>query len=166
MTTLAPCLMSRSEAAAYCGVTPATWSKWVSDGSMPKPVIGRRWDRKAIDLALAYLNPYPWSSVVYVTKVYFIECGDFVKIGYSANPELRLAALQVSTPHQMRLLGTIAGDHEVESRLHQICRVHHHKGEWFRKTGTILGYIERLLTRTPYRPDTTDFCERMAARFT
>jgi DNA-binding NarL/FixJ family response regulator len=32
MTTLAPRLMSGSEAAAYCGVTPATWSKWVADG--------------------------------------------------------------------------------------------------------------------------------------
>lgn len=52
MTAPAPRLMSGSEAAAYCGVTPATWSKWVADGSMPKPVIGRRWDRKAIDLAL------------------------------------------------------------------------------------------------------------------
>ncbi|WP_454647786.1 helix-turn-helix transcriptional regulator [Bradyrhizobium liaoningense] len=56
MTTPAPRLMSGSEAAAYCGVTVATWSKWVADGSMPKPVIGRRWDRKAIDLALDKLS--------------------------------------------------------------------------------------------------------------
>lgn len=47
-----PRLMSGADAAAYCGVTPVTFSKWVSAGHMPKPVIGRRWDRKAIDLAL------------------------------------------------------------------------------------------------------------------
>ncbi|WP_156436097.1 helix-turn-helix transcriptional regulator [Bradyrhizobium pachyrhizi] len=45
--------MSGADAAAYCSVTPATWSKWVADGTMPKPVNAtRRWDRKAIDLAL------------------------------------------------------------------------------------------------------------------
>ncbi|WP_434888880.1 helix-turn-helix transcriptional regulator [Bradyrhizobium sp. HKCCYLS2038] len=52
MDTPEPRLMSGRQAAAYCGVTLATWSKWVADGAMPKPVIGRRWDRKAIDLAL------------------------------------------------------------------------------------------------------------------
>jgi hypothetical protein len=45
--------MSGTDAAAYCGVTPATWSKWVASGTVPAPVLGtRRWDRKAIDLAL------------------------------------------------------------------------------------------------------------------
>lgn len=48
-----PRLMSGATAAAYCGVMPATWSKWVASGVMPKPVeFTRRWDRKAIDLAL------------------------------------------------------------------------------------------------------------------
>ncbi|WP_208024768.1 helix-turn-helix transcriptional regulator [Bradyrhizobium sp. 1(2017)] len=56
MTMPEPRLMSGSEAAGYCGVTPATWSKWVAHGSMPRPVIGRRWDRKAIDLALDKLS--------------------------------------------------------------------------------------------------------------
>lgn len=49
----APRLMSGTDAAAYCGVTLATWSKWVADGIVPKPIeFTRRWDRKAIDLAL------------------------------------------------------------------------------------------------------------------
>jgi predicted DNA-binding transcriptional regulator AlpA len=48
-----PRLMSGKDAAAYCGVTPETFSKWVADGRAPKPLPGsRRWDRKAIDLAL------------------------------------------------------------------------------------------------------------------
>lgn len=51
--TTAPRLMSGANAAAYCGVTPTTWSKWVADGIMPKPIeFTRRWDRKAIDMAL------------------------------------------------------------------------------------------------------------------
>lgn len=52
-----PRLMSGSDAAAYCGVAPVTFSKWVSDGTIPKPLPGtRRWDRKAIDLTLDKLS--------------------------------------------------------------------------------------------------------------
>jgi hypothetical protein len=48
-----PRLMSGADAAAYCGVTAASWSKWVAAGTMPVPVAGtRRWDRKAIVLTL------------------------------------------------------------------------------------------------------------------
>lgn len=47
-----PRLLSGTDAASYCGITLNTWSKWVAAGLMPKPAIGRRWDKKAIDLAL------------------------------------------------------------------------------------------------------------------
>jgi hypothetical protein len=55
-STLQPRLMSGKDAAAYCSVTPETFSKWVASGVMPKAVIGRRWDKKAIDLALDKLS--------------------------------------------------------------------------------------------------------------
>lgn len=46
-------LLSGIDAAAYLGITPATFSKWVSSGKAPLPIPNtRRWDRKAIDLAL------------------------------------------------------------------------------------------------------------------
>jgi hypothetical protein len=51
-----PRLMSGKDATAYCSVTPETFSKWVAAGVMPKAVIGRRWDKKAIDLALDKLS--------------------------------------------------------------------------------------------------------------
>jgi hypothetical protein len=52
--------LSGAEASAYCGVTPATGSKWVADGRAPKPLPGtRRWDRKAIDLALDKISGIP-----------------------------------------------------------------------------------------------------------
>ncbi len=55
-SNIQPRLLSGAEAAAYCGVTAATFSKWVAANLMPKPVIGRRWDRKAIDLMLDRLS--------------------------------------------------------------------------------------------------------------
>ncbi|WP_441232666.1 helix-turn-helix transcriptional regulator [Bradyrhizobium sp. 1200_D9_N1_1] len=49
--------MSGADVAVYCGVTLATLSKWVTDGRLPPPLPGtRRWDRKAIDLALDKLS--------------------------------------------------------------------------------------------------------------
>jgi hypothetical protein len=55
-----PRLMSGLDAAAYLSVTSATFSKWVADGRAPKPLPGtRRWDRKAIDLAIDILSGVP-----------------------------------------------------------------------------------------------------------
>lgn len=48
-----PRLMSRQDAAAYCGVGTSTFHAWVRNGFMPQPLFGsKRWDRRAIDLAL------------------------------------------------------------------------------------------------------------------
>jgi len=54
-------LIDRRQAAAYCGVTPTTFSSWVARGTMPSAVFGtRRWDMRSIDRYLdviAGLNP-------------------------------------------------------------------------------------------------------------
>ena len=43
-------LLTRPQAAAYCGAAPSTFSMWVAAGKMPPPVPGmKRWDRQAID---------------------------------------------------------------------------------------------------------------------
>jgi hypothetical protein len=46
-------LISRAEAAAYCGIAESTFSLWVSTHKMPPCIPGtRKWDRKAIDAKL------------------------------------------------------------------------------------------------------------------
>lgn len=46
-------LMSRQDAAAYCGVSVSTFAGWVKSGYMPAPLFGsKRWDRCAIDATL------------------------------------------------------------------------------------------------------------------
>jgi hypothetical protein len=55
---------SCAEAATYLGLTPASFTKWVADGRAPKPLPGtRRWDRKAIDLALDKISGIPSAPV-------------------------------------------------------------------------------------------------------
>lgn len=51
--TIKPRLVSRAEAAMYCGLKPSRFSDLVRDGKMPPAVPGTtKWDMKAIDLHL------------------------------------------------------------------------------------------------------------------
>lgn len=53
----APRLMTRAQAAAYCGIALSTFSMWVANYKMPPPIPGtRRWDRVAIDARLSELG--------------------------------------------------------------------------------------------------------------
>ncbi|GMB81218.1 MAG: hypothetical protein BGO06_02525 [Shinella sp. 65-6] len=48
-----PRLISRAEAAAYCGITPTCFSMWVATHKMPPSIPGtRKWDKRAIDAKL------------------------------------------------------------------------------------------------------------------
>lgn len=49
--------LKRQSAAAYCELSPSGFDDWVSRGLLPGPMPGtKRWDRKAIDLALDRLS--------------------------------------------------------------------------------------------------------------
>ena len=50
---IAPRLLTREQAAAYCGLSANGFSEWVKSGKLPGPIPGTaRWDLKAIDIAL------------------------------------------------------------------------------------------------------------------
>jgi hypothetical protein len=54
---IAPRLLTRKQAASYCGVSLTTFTAWVRRGIVPGPVHRtHRWDRKAIDAALDVLS--------------------------------------------------------------------------------------------------------------
>lgn len=68
--------------------------------------------------------------------VYFIQCGEYVKIGLSSNVESRLKALQSATPYPLKLLKKLPVPNmaRAEARLHRHFASVRHKGEWFRLT--------------------------------
>jgi hypothetical protein len=74
--------------------------------------------------------------------VYFIRCGDKVKIGYSARPMDRLKALQTAHPEELQILRIMPGDQRTETRLHYMFRQHRVRGEWFLLAPEILQYIK------------------------
>lgn len=144
--TIAPRLLSGAAAAEYCGVTPATWSKWVAAGTVPPALPGtRRWDRKAIDGFRAQMDVRPLLPTL--SQVYFIQMGRFIKIGYAASAIVRLQTLQTSSPYTLKILGTIPGGPLEEKRIHDLFEHLRERGEWFRKTPDLLEYIAWLQTR-------------------
>jgi hypothetical protein len=76
--------------------------------------------------------------------VYFLRCGDFVKIGYSYDPKKRIEKVQVWSPHDCELMGIAAGGPALEKALHKEFSADRHRGEWFRLTDRLLAEIQRL----------------------
>jgi hypothetical protein len=68
--------------------------------------------------------------------VYFIctDDGEFVKIGWAADPEKRLAQLQTGNPKRLVIVATLLGDRELEAEAHEFFRPASDElrvGEWF-----------------------------------
>jgi Meiotically Up-regulated Gene 113 (MUG113) protein len=78
------------------------------------------------------------------TEIYFIECGDFIKIGHSTRLGLRLSGIGVDNPHPVVLLHEARGTIRDEKMLHEHFAHLRHRGEWFRRDAELLAFIEKL----------------------
>lgn len=76
--------------------------------------------------------------------VYFIKCGNFVKIGFSKNPRERLNCLQTANPNKLKLIATIKGNFKTEKGLHEAFSKYRHNREWFRYDGHLKACIMAL----------------------
>jgi hypothetical protein len=94
-------------------------------------------------------DAYIEKSMEYARKreaavVYFLRCGNFVKIGYSYDPRKRIEKIQIWSPHDCELMGIAAGGPALEKTLHKEFSADRHRGEWFRLTDRLLAEIQRL----------------------
>jgi hypothetical protein len=65
-----------------------------------------------------------------------------IKIGVTVgDPRLRLADLQTGNPGALRLIGVIEGDESREAQLHRRFAAFHIRGEWFRPSRMLFGFI-------------------------
>lgn len=76
--------------------------------------------------------------------IYAITCGDFVKIGYSANPKSRLTKINSDNIFQCRLVGFYEGDREEERAVHLYLREHRYLKEWYRIEGLAKAWLGDL----------------------
>lgn len=80
-------------------------------------------------------------------SVYFVQAenGGAIKIGYSVNPEARLARMQgTALGAKLRLIAKIDGGPEIEQLLHERFAKDRLNGEWFRPSMRLRRFIAAL----------------------
>ena len=81
-------------------------------------------------------------------NVYFIEAGEYLKIGVARDVRARIRELQTGCPHEIYLHGAIADDRAwlLEKLLHHFFQKYQRNGEWYYDC---LSYdtIEEVVTR-------------------
>lgn len=67
------------------------------------------------------------------TFVYVIQSGQFIKIGFSANVEQRVASLQTNLPEKITIIRRWSTPyaHEIEQKAHRLLKHYRVYGEWF-----------------------------------
>lgn len=76
--------------------------------------------------------------------VYFVMCGDAVKIGIASNLQERLKAIQTCQPYEVRLLVAVPGGRALERQYHDRYKRHSLRGEWFSADREIVSEAMRL----------------------
>ncbi len=75
--------------------------------------------------------------------IYFIQCHEFIKVGFTDKVAIRLSSLQTGCPYELKLIHSIASkDMEVEeSLIHKRWQCYEIRGEWFRLPESMLTVI-------------------------
>lgn len=99
--------------------------------------------RRAWELSVpAPPEPKPPPPPPKVPVVYFVQAGEFVKIGKSTDWRARIAGLQTGSPHVVVPLLVLPATPNAERLLHYQFAEHRINGEWFRPAAEIMAYIE------------------------
>lgn len=75
--------------------------------------------------------------------VYFLQCGERIKVGIAKDPMRRLRALQTGNATEFKLLAAVAGDESLERAIHVKFESAHVVGEWFVRRPDLEEFMER-----------------------
>lgn len=78
--------------------------------------------------------------------IYFIQCGDRIKIGHSAKPKMRFNKIASDAPMPCKMLGVIEGGLDVEREVHQNFANQRVHGEWFLTSDRLFRFIDANAT--------------------
>lgn len=73
--------------------------------------------------------------------IYFISDGQYIKIGYSGNPEKALNELQKNSPKELKLLYTLSGSLKDKQILHKQLSETRVNGEWFKPSQPLMSLL-------------------------
>lgn len=83
-------------------------------------------------------------------KVYFLHAPsvNLIKIGHSADPELRFQQLRLMSPVPLEVIGMIPGGYELEQELHNKFAHLQSHGEWFHATEELkmFAWLETMIS--------------------
>lgn len=74
--------------------------------------------------------------------VYFIRCGDFVKIGVASCVATRLRTIKAMNPRPVEVVHVVVGKQPVEREFHLRFAAYRHLDEWFRIEGELADFLE------------------------
>lgn len=122
------------------------------DDIIRDPAVWTERQNKTAKLAAAELNAQNEPKAVQVqppviitTNVYFIGCGDHVKIGIANSVEKRLKTLATGHHQELTLLAVIKdAPGEMEIELHQRFADDRVRGEWFKLSPDIQAFIDEV----------------------
>src|SRR3954470_22912799 len=86
------------------------------------------------------------------TCIYIIQSGEYLKIGISVSPKLRMNELQVGNPVTLKILRSyrldMANAIKVEIDMLRILKDNHVRGEWYKlEPETAFEAVEREITK-------------------
>lgn len=78
--------------------------------------------------------------------IYFaqIEKTGHIKIGFSSEPQKRIAGIQASCPFKIRLLAICKGTKKDEENYHKRFKKIHVRGEWYEPKKHLLNFINKI----------------------
>lgn len=88
--------------------------------------------------------PRPLVSWPSTGGVYFAQCGDRLKIGWSQNIKQRLRELRTGAPQGLRLLAVAEGGMHEERAFHRKLARWRQQGEWFELAPEVVAVIREL----------------------
>lgn len=101
-------------------------------------------------------NPVVWEQPVRVKgrykipkfqitgRVYFIQGGDLIKIGYAKSPQKRLDNLKTGCAFELTLLASMPGSVKLERHIHERFADLRHLREWFRVDPKLTRFIREV----------------------
>ncbi len=111
----------------------------------------RQLERRGLCLAERPAPGTEWATIrparaPVVAGVYFLGCGEFIKIGCASDVQCRVVEFALYNPNEVELLTyeaiyDKAARHARERELHRQFRSHRHRLEWYRPAPAIIEHI-------------------------
>ena len=82
--------------------------------------------------------------------IYFVRCGDWIKIGMAQNVIERVQSIQAHNPYPVKLLAVCKGYRAKEGALHRRFKNERRRGEWFVLSERLTAFIRRQISANDY----------------